>query len=76
MKSSKSSPELARNPNPLHEEYCTVVDMAAVLVRRGDPGLHGKNLFGQNAVNLLIGIEAGVLENDTAEIQVKGAFQQ
>jgi hypothetical protein len=42
-------------------------------VRRGDPGLHGKNLFSQNAVNLLIGIETGVLENDTAEIQVKGA---
>jgi hypothetical protein len=38
-----------------------------------DPGVRGKNLFGQNAVNLLIGIEAGVLENDTAEIQVKGA---
>src|SRR5580700_3729900 len=45
-------------------------------VRRGDPGLRGKNLFGQNAVNLLIGIEAGVLENDTAEIQVKGASQR
>ena len=45
-------------------------------VRRGDPGLHGKNLFGQNAVNLLIGIEAGVLENDTAEIQIKGASQR
>jgi hypothetical protein len=45
-------------------------------VRRGDPGLHGKNLFGQNAVNLLIGIEAGILENDTADIQVKGASQR
>jgi hypothetical protein len=44
-------------------------------VRRGDPGLHWKNLFGQNAVNLLIAIEASVLENDTAEIQVKGASQ-
>ena len=44
------------------------------VVRRGDPGLPGKNLFGQYAVNLLIGIEAGILENDTAEIQVKGAY--
>jgi hypothetical protein len=45
-------------------------------VRRGDPCSPGKNLFGQNAVNLLIGIEASVLENNTAEIQIEGAGQR
>src|SRR5271154_5072391 len=46
----------------------------------GDEGIHGEdsrlrweNLLGENAVNFLVGVEAGVFKDDAAEIQVGGA---
>ena len=53
---------------------------AASLTLLGDEGIHGEhrclcreNFLGEDAMDLFVGVEAGVLQNDAAEIQVGGA---
>jgi hypothetical protein len=45
-------------------------------VHRDDRCLGLENLPGENAVNLLIGVDTGVLEDDAAVIQVERAPQR
>src|ERR1700733_11887539 len=45
-------------------------------IHRENGCLRRENFLGENAVNLLVGVEAGVLEDYAAEVEVGGAPQR